>query len=366
MAQSNRFRFILPALVIALLVIPPPTAPAQLLVCRREGIEDHEREERKAKSIIGLTTTSNMSRMKIYITVNGDELYAHSNFVTPSFEHPTKIATDQRVGLDNLVRYLVFYGAPGSAEIDRMRKDIRKNIQFVVDPDARLWGNRHRALIAEIDRVITRRTNPAFIVPSVTSPDLVDIPTISRVDVPGLPAQPSPVAESTAGTASSSTPDLPPLVLSVKPAGNEFAVRVTPRERIGNEQFARSLNDGQDPTVVFGGEPRVAAVVKRSGGDYFQIWLKKSDHSTQLHRVENAGKTTFEVVITDTPSPPDPFADAEYLRLDLTLPPDQRVFIDANARGPPPAEGSVVHDHVRFQQHPGSRFPGWQVGVHQG
>jgi len=192
---------------------------------------------------------------------------------------------------------------------------------------------------------------PRIMVPSVTVPEAIKNPTAPRIEPPLLKLADESGSSPAASTAGSKpiVPELPRLDLRVEVVGNGFAVHVTQRERIHGEELARALSEGNDPSAVLGNDPSVAVTIQLPSGDY-DVWLRKSDNAVRLHPVDNAGKKTFQAILSDGPRPPDPFSNVEYLRLDLSLSLDRRVYIDATARGPPDdgTAFTIVHDTLHI------------------
>jgi hypothetical protein len=78
-------------------------------------------------------TTSDVSKIIVYVTVYKGYIYAHSNFQTPGSDFPTKLATNKRIDGLNLLYNLV--GEDVVSE-DRLRKVYEKDVTFIVDRGA--------------------------------------------------------------------------------------------------------------------------------------------------------------------------------------------------------------------------------------
>lgn len=107
---------------------------SQSVVCRKERIYGYDEEYSMGHSICGETTTS-MSKTKIYLTVTGENLYVHSNYITPEFEYPTKFATsDEMNSIDEVAMNIFFADYPSETKISQMNSMLRNNIEIIIDP----------------------------------------------------------------------------------------------------------------------------------------------------------------------------------------------------------------------------------------
>jgi hypothetical protein len=80
---------------------------AQSLVCRLPSIAGFDRAAAKAKKCLKPNTTS-VAQTTVFITVENEQLYLHSNYVTRGFKNPTKIATGEtNMDLANLAYNLI-------------------------------------------------------------------------------------------------------------------------------------------------------------------------------------------------------------------------------------------------------------------
>jgi hypothetical protein len=99
--------------------------------CRALLLSGFERPAEIGRLLVGPNTTDR-TKVSVYITVADSQLYAHSNYVTPGFDYPTKLTLDTRYSLDVLVMNLL-ESEPGQISQAELRKLIRDNIHFFVD-----------------------------------------------------------------------------------------------------------------------------------------------------------------------------------------------------------------------------------------
>ena len=83
---------------------------AKQVVCHAKQIRGFERESLDAFLHFGMVDqhTHDMTRLRAYITLQGNCIYIESNYVKPGFQYPTKIATEFKVDLLTLFVNLVF------------------------------------------------------------------------------------------------------------------------------------------------------------------------------------------------------------------------------------------------------------------
>ena len=111
-----------------------PQSFSQSVVCRLPRIEGYDQEYSVGKSICG-EATSTMSDTKFFITVKDDNLYAHSNYLTPGYDNPTKLATsDPMNSIEDIAMNIFFAEYPSEAKLAQMNSMLRNNIEIVLDP----------------------------------------------------------------------------------------------------------------------------------------------------------------------------------------------------------------------------------------
>jgi hypothetical protein len=63
-------------------------------VCRLSGLQGFEAPAVHAHRLLAHSTTSDPSKTVIYVEKSANGFYYHSNFVTPGYEHSTKIGKE--------------------------------------------------------------------------------------------------------------------------------------------------------------------------------------------------------------------------------------------------------------------------------
>jgi hypothetical protein len=107
---------------------------SQDVVCRLPRINGFDREYSVGNSIVG-ETTSEMSETKIYMTVSDGSLYVHSNYVTPGYDNPTKLATSEEMGsIEDIAMNIFFDQQPSFSEFDRMKSLLKNRVEITLDP----------------------------------------------------------------------------------------------------------------------------------------------------------------------------------------------------------------------------------------
>jgi len=124
------------ATLLSLLIVGGRSA-AGSVVCRNAYIQGFEGPYSEAKAHIGDGTTSDLRRMKVYVTLSDGYIYAHSNYKTPGFTYPTKIAHDQDMDAASLVLNLVGKGVSEERIVNATENDV----VFIVD-EAAFKGSR--------------------------------------------------------------------------------------------------------------------------------------------------------------------------------------------------------------------------------
>jgi hypothetical protein len=97
----------------------PTTLNAKQVVCHAKQIRGFERESLDAFLHFGMVDhhTHDMTRLRAYITLQGNCIYIESNYVKPGFQYPTKIATEFQVDLLTLFINLIFLRLPSQEEL---------------------------------------------------------------------------------------------------------------------------------------------------------------------------------------------------------------------------------------------------------
>jgi hypothetical protein len=102
------------------------------VVCRAKGISGFDRVHNQALRYVGPTTTD-PSETKIFISVENERLYLHSNFLTPGFDNPTKIATNNnRRDLPTLAYNIIGGESDSGVSPDAFRR-VFPQMHFYVD-----------------------------------------------------------------------------------------------------------------------------------------------------------------------------------------------------------------------------------------
>ena len=97
----------------------PTTLNAKQVVCHAKQIRGFENESLDAFMHFGMVDqyTQDMTRLRAYVTVQGNCVYVESNYVKPGSGYPTKIATELKVDLLTLFVNLVFSRLPSTEEL---------------------------------------------------------------------------------------------------------------------------------------------------------------------------------------------------------------------------------------------------------
>jgi hypothetical protein len=126
-------------IVVLILTIWTITTPvrASEVICRTSGIEGFEEVAKTAKNYIG-KSTKELSEAKIYVTVEKDHLYIHSNYKTGKKDEivlfPTKYITDT---LKSDLKGYTYYNIVGPADLSDVSLSTFnlhfREIEFYVD-----------------------------------------------------------------------------------------------------------------------------------------------------------------------------------------------------------------------------------------
>jgi hypothetical protein len=73
--------------------------------------------------------------MSIYVrSLPNGVLYAHSNFITPGYDHPTKLASnDQTIGLEVIALNMAFAALPSARQKRDLHNAVLTSISFFLD-----------------------------------------------------------------------------------------------------------------------------------------------------------------------------------------------------------------------------------------
>src|SRR5580658_1256994 len=94
---------------LATVLLSLSTAFTQSLVCRKPGIEGCEESAERAHRFLP-PETSDVSKAVIYVERTPKGIYFHSNYVTPGFENPTKILTNETSDFHRIFVNLIYAG----------------------------------------------------------------------------------------------------------------------------------------------------------------------------------------------------------------------------------------------------------------
>jgi hypothetical protein len=106
---------------------------AQTVICRKQKIGGFESEYNVGHAICS-DNTSEIEKTKIYITVQGESIYLQSNFVTPPFDNPTKIATAEVLPLGTYVQNIIYSGDISPSTYEALMRKIENHAEFYLDP----------------------------------------------------------------------------------------------------------------------------------------------------------------------------------------------------------------------------------------
>jgi hypothetical protein len=107
---------------------------SQGVVCRLPRVEGFDNEYATGHTVCG-ETTDKMNNTKLYVTVKNDYLYVQSNYITPGFDNPTKLATtDQMNSIDEIAMNIFFAEYPTETEIFQMNTMLNNSIEVIIDP----------------------------------------------------------------------------------------------------------------------------------------------------------------------------------------------------------------------------------------
>ena len=99
------------------------------MVCRRDLIAGFEVEREEARALLSNDTTD-ICDSQIYITTNGEYIYAQTNYISPGHEHPAKLITKERVDLRVLALNLFYDEQPSKEDIRRLDACIEASIKI--------------------------------------------------------------------------------------------------------------------------------------------------------------------------------------------------------------------------------------------
>jgi hypothetical protein len=136
---------VVPTTLLAVFLLMPGDLWAQeggqrhdnTVVCRALNIFGFEAESEKAKRYIG-ATTHDIGKVSVFVSVARGRKFFASNYVSPGFDHPTKIATDETdVDLLTITYNLIFAGEPSKSQDVRMfRRSFSANVHFYIEASA--------------------------------------------------------------------------------------------------------------------------------------------------------------------------------------------------------------------------------------
>lgn len=178
--------------------------------------------------------------------------------------------------------------------------------------------------VAEVAAVELPRLATDPLRPSTTAP-----PNLSDKDSRPLPTTPRGV---------------PHLDLHISASRSGLSVRIPPREQVRARGLARDLAGVDDVAGVLAGDPDVRAAVRTADGGLL-LWMGNDPRVLSLRPESKDGGPSFEPVWLDRTVTIALPAGVDYVRLDLSPPADERVFIDAGSRGPPADAVAFVLDY---------------------
>ncbi len=109
------------------------TAFSQTMWCPKSGIAGFEDLAEKAKRNLG-SSTSDLQKMEVYVSVKGDYLYLHSNYQPVGAEHPFKLSTNEKdYDLESWAKYLIDPDA-FKEENEEFNSAYRDKMVFYIDP----------------------------------------------------------------------------------------------------------------------------------------------------------------------------------------------------------------------------------------
>jgi len=117
---------------LAIILLSFSTAFSQSLVCRKPGIAGRDESAERAHRFLP-PDTSDVSKAVIYVERTPKGIYFHSNYVTPGFDNPTKILTNETSDFHRVFVNLIFSGKSDPLEQDEALETYRKNVHIFLD-----------------------------------------------------------------------------------------------------------------------------------------------------------------------------------------------------------------------------------------
>jgi hypothetical protein len=102
------------------------------VVCRADYIDGCKAEYDKATTVLG-TKTSDIDHCEVYITIKGDYVYAHSNFITPGYDRPTKLLEHKTLDFGTIALNLVSGHQPSYEFQSRILSTHKTKIKYYLD-----------------------------------------------------------------------------------------------------------------------------------------------------------------------------------------------------------------------------------------
>ncbi len=107
-------------------------------VCRLSEIVGMEAQKHRAANILLHSTTSDPSDAKVYVEFRGGVLYYQSNFITPGFEYPTKVAADlekhPEIANPKFTFVNIVHSKPPSPDVwEKTERSMRDDVHILID-----------------------------------------------------------------------------------------------------------------------------------------------------------------------------------------------------------------------------------------
>src|ERR1700730_903787 len=119
---------------LATILLSSAAALSQSLICREPGIQGRDENAARAHRFLLPIDTSEISKAEIYVEKTAKGIYFHSNFVTPGFDNPTKVLTNETSDFERVFVNLIFAGGKSTPyEQKAALKEYREHVQIYLD-----------------------------------------------------------------------------------------------------------------------------------------------------------------------------------------------------------------------------------------
>jgi len=105
----------------------------ETVVCHAESIVGHLEDGKRAEKIIGIESTMDIKKCKVFVTKSKTHLYIHSNFKKPSCQYCTKIGTNTKVSLFTLFYNLTCLEYSDDNKLNQLADAHKNHVQYFID-----------------------------------------------------------------------------------------------------------------------------------------------------------------------------------------------------------------------------------------